>query len=187
VEEIAWLTTRPPSEIDTSPVTLRRMRVADTEALMASVNESLDHLRPWMPWAQVAQTVPSMDEFLRSSEDRWNGKLDFGYLLWDGDGAVVGACGLHCRLGPGALEIGYWVHVDHVGRGLATSAARALTETAFALPGVSRVEIHCDVRNHPSAAVPAKLGYRLLRVDRRDPQAPGESGELMIWASEAGC
>lgn len=159
------------------------MRAADTDALVASVNESFEHLRPWMPWAQEPPTTESMGAFLRSSEERWESGLDFGYLMHDG-GHVVGSCGLHCRLGPGALAIGYWVHVDHVGRGLATSAARALTDAAFALPGVGRVEIHCDARNLRSAAVAARVGYRLLRVERREPQAPAEGDEQMVWATE---
>jgi RimJ/RimL family protein N-acetyltransferase len=183
VEETAWLTAWPPAVIDAELVTLRRMRVEDTEALVASVNESLEHLRPWMPFAQQAATTESMSAFLRSSEERWDQGLDFGYLLHDRD-RVVGACGLHCRLGPGALAIGYWVHVDYIGRGLATSAARVLTHAAFSLPGVDRVEIHCDARNHRSAAVAARVGYRLLRVEPREPEAPGDSGERMVWATE---
>lgn len=162
------------------------MGVADTEVLVASVNESLDHLRPWMPWAQEPATAASLGAFLRTSEERWEASLDFGYLLRDGE-KVVGACGLHCRLEPGALAIGYWVHMDHVGKGLATAAARALTDAAFRLPGVQRVEIHCDAGNHRSAAVPARLGYRLLRLEQRPPQAPGEGEDLMVWATERRC
>ena len=33
---------------------------------------------------------------------------------------VVGGCGLHGRLDEHGLEIGYWVHVDRIGQGLAT-------------------------------------------------------------------
>jgi RimJ/RimL family protein N-acetyltransferase len=46
---------------------------------------------------------------------------------------------------------------------------------------VRRVEIHCDEANIASAAIPRKLGYRLDRIERRMPEAPGESGRLMIW------
>jgi len=38
---------------------------------------------------------------------------------------VLGEVGLMPRIGPGALEIGYWVHIDHVGRRLATEASHA--------------------------------------------------------------
>jgi hypothetical protein len=41
-----------------------------------------------------------------------------------------------------------------------------------------RQEEHHDVT---SAAIPRRLGYRLERIDSRDPQAPAESGRLQIW------
>ena len=88
-----------------------------------------------------------------------------------------------CTIGsaPNGLEIGYWVRSDRTGRGLATSAASALTASALALDGVSRVEIHCDAANRRSAAIPEKLGYRLDRVETRPPTAPGETERHMIW------
>src|SRR5215472_2628482 len=41
------------------------------------------------------------------------------------------------------------------------AAEPALTKVALALPGVDRVEIHCDAANAPSAAIARNLGYRL--------------------------
>jgi RimJ/RimL family protein N-acetyltransferase len=94
---------------------------------------------------------------------------------------VVGAAGLHRRIGPRAIEIGYWVHVDHTGRGIATRVAAALTEAALALPDVDRVEIHCDRANVRSAAIPRRLGYRLERIEDDDVTAPAETGRSMVW------
>ena len=42
---------RPDELIEHGPVTLRRYREDDVDAVFAAVTESLDHLRPWMPWA----------------------------------------------------------------------------------------------------------------------------------------
>jgi RimJ/RimL family protein N-acetyltransferase len=60
--------------------------------------------------------------------------------------------------------------------GYATSAAGALTGVALSLPGVTRVEIRCDVANLASASVPRRLGYRLDRVvdDRTTGSRPPE-------------
>jgi RimJ/RimL family protein N-acetyltransferase len=97
---------------------------------------------------------------------------------------VIGGMGLHARQGPGTLEIGYWVAVAHTGRGYVTAASRALTDTAFALPGVGWVEIRCDEANRASAAIPRRLGYRLVEVITRQPAAPAETGRGMIWVAE---
>ena len=90
--------------------------------------------------------------------------------------------GLMTRQGPGTIEIGYWVHVDEIGHGLATLASRALTNAALAIDGITTVYIRCDECNTRSAAVPRRLGYALDETLSRAPEAPGESGRLMIWS-----
>ena len=61
-----------------------------------------------------------------------------------------------------------------------------MTPVALGLPGVTRVEIHCDEANAASAAIPRKLGYRLDRIGPHEPEAPGERGNRMIWVKESG-
>ncbi len=90
------------------------------------------------------------------------------------DGELVGSSGLHRRIGPGGLEIGYWIHPRHLRRGLATEVARQLTDRAFADPSVDRVEIHHDRANAASGGVPAKLGFELVGETR--PASPVARG-----------
>ncbi|WP_180290420.1 GNAT family N-acetyltransferase [Streptomyces sp. TLI_171] len=165
---------------------LRRRRLADAAELNAAVIANLAHLRPWMPWAGQAPTMAESEQLSVSGEKVWEQGTDFMYLLGldDEPAKVIGGFGLHGRIGPGALEIGYWVHHEHTGRGLATAAARALTEAALALPGIARTEIHCDETNAASAAVPRKLGYALDRIELAPPTAPAETGRKMIWVTE---
>ncbi len=99
-----------------------------------------------------------------------------------GSAELVGGMGLHTRRGRGTLEIGYWIAAAHTRRGYATAGARALTDAAFALPGVERVEIRCDEANQASAAVPRRLGFTLEEVIDRPAAAPAETGRGMIWA-----
>ena len=56
-------------------------------------------------------------------------------------------------------EIGYWVSAGATNRGFATEVAVMLTKIGFEFMGLDRMEIHCDVRNVRSAAIPRKLGY----------------------------
>src|SRR5260370_30900358 len=93
---------------------------------------------------------------------------------------------MHRRAGDGSIEIGYWIAGTQARRGFGTSAAEAITAVALALPGVSRAEIHCDEANTASAAIPRKLGYRLDRTEVRKPEAPRQSGRLIIWGQERG-
>lgn len=129
-----------------------------------AINASLDHLRPWMDWAQEAASLDSLGTVYAEGSAGWDARRDFLYVLVDEHDAVVGGSGLHPRLGPGALEIGYWIHVDHSGRGLGTELARAATAAGFAVPGVERIRIQCASANRRSARIPEKLGYELAET-----------------------
>jgi len=164
-------------------VVVRRYVEDDIPGLVDVVNANLDHLAPWMPWAQAPVTVESQREFFRDSEKQWDDGTNFVYGIFAPAGRVIGGTGFHVRNGPGALEIGYWLAADAVGRGLMTRVADALTKAAATVPGVTRVEIHCDEANVRSAAIPKRLGYALARVEDREIAAPGESGRHLIWVT----
>jgi RimJ/RimL family protein N-acetyltransferase len=172
----------PPERIELPAVdsVARRHRLDDLDALQEAIEESRDHLRPWMFWAD--QTRDETATFLRGAIDKWDAGEEFTYLLVSSGGRrVLGGAGLHHRLGPDALEIGYWLRADATGRGLMTATAAVLTNTAFALDRIDRVEIHCDEANVRSAAVPRRLGYTLASIDPRPIAAPGERGRMMTW------
>ena len=161
---------------------VRRYVEEDMPAVVDVVNASLDHLKPWMPWAQETMTLEAQLDFFRDSDKQWDEGSNFIYGIFDPSGRVVGGTGFHVRNGPGVLEIGYWLARDAAGKGLMTRVADALTKAASTVEGVTRVEIHCDADNTRSAAIPKRLGYSLLRVEDREILAPGECGKHLIWA-----
>jgi RimJ/RimL family protein N-acetyltransferase len=167
-------------------VLLRRVRAEDARALAAAVQASLDHLRPWMAWAGTeAADYGAQRARVGEADEMWREGTDYIYSIFTAEtGALAGAIGLHRRTGDGGIEIGYWIAAGQTRRGYATSAAAALTTVALSLPGVRRVEIHCDEANTMSAGVPRKLGYRLDRIVPHEREAPAESGRRMIWVWE---
>ena len=169
----------PDEVIDLDAATLRRYREDDLDELLRAVTESLDHLRPWMPWA-ANYTRQSAAEFLARSAPDWADGLEYNYAIVT-DGALAGGCGLMTRIGPGGLEIGYWVHRDWTRRGLATAASAALVEQAFRLPGVDRVEIIHDELNVASGRVPRKLGFTEVGRQPLSEPTPGGNGVGVIW------
>ncbi len=165
-------------------LTLRPWRDEDAPAMGRAVAESLEHLRPWMPW--IAHE-PLSDDARRALIHGWRRDAKAGgdrvFGMWLGD-RVAGGCGLHHRIGPGGLEIGYWVHVAMTRRGIASEAVRQLCAMAFADPAVDRVEIHHDRANMASGRVPARLGFTHVRDRAQAPEAPGCEGVERIWRLE---
>jgi ribosomal-protein-serine acetyltransferase len=170
---------RPDELIEHGPVTLRRYREDDADAVFAAVTASLDHLRPWMPWAAEYSRL-SAEEYLDGSVRSWEDGTEYNYAILAG-GTLAGSVGLMARIGPGGLEIGYWVHRDWTRRGLATAAAAALVDQAFLLPGVDRVEIIHDELNVASGKIPRKLGFTEIERRPLDPPAEAGTGFGVVW------
>src|SRR5271169_2791467 len=173
------MTERPEDLLEYGPVTLRRHRADDLDAVFQAVTESLDHLRPWMPWA-ANYTRESAAEFLAKSARDWADGTEYGYAIL-ADSVLAGGCGLMSRIGPGGLEIGYWVHRAWTRRGLATAASAALVDQAFRLPGVDRVEIVHDELNVASGGVPRRLGFTEVERRSMEVSAPAGTGIGVVW------
>ena len=174
----------PPARIDLADgVALRWYTVGDAEAIARAVGESLEHLKPWMPWAEPQSADVDFQRGRLSNQPQQRARAEeWQYGIFESGGEqLLGSIGLMTRRGPGTLEIGYWLHVDAGGRGRATNAARALTEVGLHMRGIDRMIITCDEANTRSAAIPRRLGYTLERVEERQPEAPGESGRLQLW------
>ncbi len=173
----------PASLIEVDGLVIRRLTVHDAPAVAKAISESFDHLVPWMSWATPEATTERFQRRrLGGTAGSWEPGGDYSYgILLPQSSAVIGAAGLHRRIGPNALEIGYWVHVAHIHKGIATATARAITSACFAMRDITHVEIHCDAANHASAAVPRRLGFHLVGEVAHIPEAPAEEGRRLIW------
>jgi ribosomal-protein-serine acetyltransferase len=178
IVEAGQLPADPPSRWG---VTVRRWHAQDAQALNDAVAASREHLLPWMPWAaEPPMTLERRLQLLADWEREWRAGGDCVYGIFV-DEQVAGGCGLHRRLGPDGLEIGYWLQAGFTGRGVMTTAAGLLTDVAFGVPGIAFVEIHHDKANARSGGVPRRLGYKLVREVTREPEAPAEIGVECQW------
>ena len=151
----------PAYRIETKRLVVRCYNPSDAPLLAQSVTESLEHLRPWMPWV-YNEPEPIEEKVQRLKLFR--GSFDLGQNYTYGifnpeETKLIGGTGLHTRLSGGELEIGYWIHKDYINRGLVTESTAALVKVAFEIVHVHRLEIHCDPGNLASAAIPRKLGF----------------------------
>lgn len=175
---------RPAYRVETERLIVRCWNPEDAPLLKEAIDASIEHLRPWMPWVEnEPEELSAKVERLRRFRGNFDLGVEFVYGIFDADESrVIGGTGLHTRIGPGALEIGYWIRADEINKGFATEVTAALTRAAFEVHEVHRVEIRCDPLNHRSAAVPRKLGYVYEGTLReRFPQPDGSYRDTMIW------
>ena len=168
-----------PAELVLDQFVLRRYQQKDAAALAVAVRESLEHLRPWMPWIALEPTTLKERKQLLSKWDRDfadGTQYSFGMFR---SGRVVGGAGLMRRIASDGLEIGYWVHADFVGRGFATTAAEALTTLGSTASGASTApagqqeQWAAKVRGSAADAGACRRSRRLVPMDQSQP-CPGE-------------
>ncbi|MEV3861143.1 GNAT family N-acetyltransferase [Streptomyces sp. NPDC050095] len=167
-------TDRPSPFIECGDLTLRRWRErSDFQSAFTLIGESVDHLRPWMPWVD-GHSERSTRDFLANSESKWASGVVYNYAVVS-DGTPLGMSQSY-RVGETRVwRLGYWLHPSATGRGLATRATAALATEMFTLPYVDRLEILHDPANRPSAGVPRRLGF--VEVGREGANGDGD----VIW------
>ncbi len=178
------MATHIPERLVGERVVLRRHTLDDAPALVRAITASVEHLRPWMPWIRhEPQSVAQRRDMLAEWIGQWDTATTFPLAMVDSgdESRIIGGCGLHRRGEPNQIEIGYWVHVDFTGRGVATDASRLLTNAGLILDGVDEVLICHDAANLASGAVPRKLDFTLIEESSVPRTAPAHTGWHWKW------
>lgn len=169
-------------KIETPRCILRPFNPSDSSALKDTVESSLDHLKPWMPWARI-EPVDKKIEQIRNWRGSFDLDNDYVYGIFGPDNRhIIGSSGLHTRRGDNILEIGYWIRAGEINKGYATEISDALCYVAFYVIGVERIEIHCAENNVRSAKIPEKLGFHLECIRRsNEKDADNRRKKDQIW------
>jgi RimJ/RimL family protein N-acetyltransferase len=177
-----------PEQIVTPRLHLRRWRAEDAAELHPILEANQAHLGDWIPRrVSSAVPVPELAERLAGFAADFAAKREWRFAIFSRDeGRLLGQADVFSRNANGRVpyddadraEIGYWIREDAAGNGYVTEAARALMDLARQLPRYTRIEIRCDARNTPSAAVPKRLGFSLDETIHRD------GIDLQVWSLE---
>ncbi len=170
--------------IETERLIIRCYDPKDAPLLKNSVDESLEHLSPWMPWAKFEpQTIQEKVNLIRMFRGNFDLGKDYTYGIFNKrEDVLIGGTGLHNRLDGNAREIGYWINVNHINKGYATESVRALLKVGFEIENLERIEIHCTTENIRSSKVPEKIGFTHEATLKKRIENDGSPNEdKMIW------
>jgi RimJ/RimL family protein N-acetyltransferase len=158
---VSWEGPPPPYRIETERLVIRCYEPRDAPLTKDAVDTSREHLRPWMPWADNDPiTLEQQMDLLRVFRSEFDAGENFAYGIFSADETEqVGGTGLHPRIGPGGLEIGYFVRASATRQGYITESTAALTRAGFEICGADRIEIRIEPGNDASMGIPRKLGF----------------------------
>lgn len=180
----------------TERLLIRPWRADDAEALHPILVANYEHLAPWIPQRVATPApVPALAERLAGFAAEFEADREWRFAILRPDEAtLLGEIDLFPRSASGRVhvadsdraEIGYWIRADETGRGFVTEAVRAMIDVARQVGRFSHLEIRCDARNAPSAAVPKRLGFQLSETIAEPPaKLEGRGVQLQIWTRNA--
>jgi len=168
--------------IETNRLVIRCCEPGDTTMMLESITASIEHLRPWMTWAENEPvSLAEKTDFLRQAKSKYEMGVDNMMCIFDSaESVLIGCTGLHPH--RRGMEIGYWIDARQIGKGYATEAAAALTKVALEVENLERIGIHCDINNKASSAIPQKLGYRHETTLLAHMLSPKGMVDEMVWS-----
>jgi ribosomal-protein-serine acetyltransferase len=140
---------------------LRQLQPEDAAALFELVDANREYLGRWLPWVETTKERRDSEDFIFSTLKTRQEGSTFGYgVIYRGN--VVGHISLMHITDGQKPEIGYWISSIAAGRGLATKAARKLTQLGLDILNLPEIVIKVQPSNGGSNKVAEKLGYTLL-------------------------
>jgi [ribosomal protein S5]-alanine N-acetyltransferase len=134
---------------------------------------------PSRPTAQQAL------EWIHRQRNQLAERQRFSFAIADAESdKAVGAIGLGLRdLSAGRATAGYAVPPAHRGRGIATSALKALSTFAWTIPGLYRVELYIEPWNTSSIYVAEAAGYQREGLLRGHQEIGGARRDMLLYAT----
>jgi RimJ/RimL family protein N-acetyltransferase len=141
-------------------IRIRRWRMADAEALVEALHESVDEMNPFLPWCNRGYDMEDASRWLANQANAWDVGDSYTFCIEDTEeGRILGCCALdsvdHSHL---HAEMGYWVRTSAAGQGVGTRAASMLVRFGLERLDLLRIELVICVQNKASVRVATKLG-----------------------------
>lgn len=153
------------TRLQTKRLVLRPASSALITPIARALRHNREHLAPWETKREGDHaTLPRVTLAVDRERKLWRADAQYGFYVALGDTptSVIGRValsGVH-RGGHQGAFLGYWIDVDHVGRGFAKEAIGAVLNFAFGPGLLHRVQAAIMPHNLPSVAVARSLGFR---------------------------
>ena len=141
-------------------ITLRPYRVNDVDSVYEAARESISELSVWMPWCHPDYSLEETRAWIESQPNKWDKGEEYNFAIsHNTEGLYLGGCGLNViDRSCGTANLGYWVRMSQINKGIATVATLLLAQFAFKKLKLNRVEFTIAVDNPASLRVADKAG-----------------------------
>ena len=165
-------------------IVLREWRRADIPALVEVIGDP--EIRRTLPHIPDPYTSADAEEYIANTRERLTAGTTMAVAIVV-DGGLGGSIDLRLDGFTGdTAEMGYWVAAPVRGRGVASTAARLLSDFGFETLGVRRVELNAEVTNIASRRAAENAGFDLEGVRRAWKVVTGVPADFAVYSRIAG-
>ncbi len=163
-----------------SHLLLRPYEIDDFQPLFDAVNNSRQHLGPWLSWVAKTTRAEHSLEFIQLAQHQRHTQQALALGIFY-DGQIIGGIGMHeWAQDTGRAQVGYWLIKEFEGKGVITRSLTAVVEHLFKVIGLNKVELHYVPANKRSAKVAERLGFRLEGVIRQSTMRNGMPEDIVV-------
>jgi Acetyltransferases, including N-acetylases of ribosomal proteins len=159
---------------------LRSFTPDDAPALFKAIDESRNHLRPWLRWVDATTKLEHIQQFIQRTQQQMHEQkaLELGIVM---NREIIGGIGMHDwdHLLKKA-QLGYWIRKEYEGKGIVMQCLQRFTDFLFEKPGLNKIEIHFMPSNKRSAKLAERLGCKVEGVVRQSYYMNGRLDDLVI-------
>lgn len=161
---------------------LQLLKQSDAESLFFLINENRQHLRKHLGWLDNNTNIADTRKFIRDELKKFAKHESLQCGIWYKN-KLAGVIGYHkIDWINKNTSIGYWLGDSFQGKGLVTSACKALVGHAFNKLGLNRVEIRCAVGNKRSKTIPESLGFQQEGILRQAEWLYDHFEDLVVYS-----
>jgi RimJ/RimL family protein N-acetyltransferase len=164
---------------------MRCLSPLDTPSVSRAIEESIEHLRPWLTWtAHEPLTLAQRLTWVRTRRGHFDLGSDYCFGAFSKDEAqLLGFGVLRLAADVDERELGYWIHAHHLRQGLATELVSALLRVAFDIEQLGAVELRTFPHNEASARLARRLGFSGPGFDPLSyPMPDGSKSDLHVFS-----
>ncbi len=159
---------------------LRSFQPDDTPELFRAVDESRQHLRPWLRWVDATTRQEHILQFIQRTMQQLHNQeaLELGIVH---NRKIIGGIGMHnWDHSLKKAYIGYWIRKEYEGQGIVYRCLQHFIDFLFEKPGLNKIEIHFMPANTRSGALAQRLGCKIEGVIRQSYLMNGKLEDLVI-------
>ena len=149
--------------IETERLLIRPPKLGDAKWINLAINQSLNEIGRWMPWASDS-SFEKTEDFIRRGIQYWQElkpkELPMIIEL-KSNGEIISASGFNekSNFDIPMFEIWYWIYTTYAGHGFITEAVIAIARFAFEYFSAVRVQICTQKENIKSINVAKRAGF----------------------------